>query len=199
MSRENQICAVIDAQGFFINKKFYPREVSIVNAEYQLCFEIIPIISLDTKINYLAHFNKQSQELHGIPMAQVINKDSKTVFSISKLRHIIEEIYLRLRTEEKNLFAVKNQQMAGLLTEYQIPFFNLEKEEVGGEVCPTLTVFDKFSNSIYCAIHAKLAPKKNKSNHRCAMRKSKMIWDWLTRKANSDLLLDEILHVTESM
>ena len=198
MTRENQVCAVIDSQGFFIHKKFYPRELSIVNNEYKLCFEIVPNISLDNRINYLGHFNKQTQELHGIPINRVIRSECKSVISILKFRQFIEEIYLRLRTDEKPLFAVKNQQMAVLLKEFEIPFLNLEKESVGGEICPTLSAFDSFGVSIYCPLHAKVMPKKNNQKHRCALRKSKAIWDWLTRKVNSDLLLDEIFPITES-
>ena len=198
MRREKEICAIIDAQGFFIRKTFYPREISIVNNEYQICFEILPEINVDTKVDNFKQFSIQQHQLHGIPVQQLLEEKTKRVFCCSQLRQIVEEIYFRVRTENKKLLGVKNQQVATLLKEYQIPFFNFETEEVGGEVCPTLSTFDKFSTSIFCPLHAVLKRKLNEQYHRCALRKASMIWDWLDRKINSDLLVDEILRQSES-
>lgn len=192
MSRSNQICAIIDVQGFFVQKTFFPREISIVNNEYQICLEIVPEIDSDILTTFTKQFTFQQYQLHGIPVEKVLHGKTKKIYHISQLRRIVEEVYYRVRTEDKNLLGVKNQQVVSLLKEYQIPFFNFEVEEVGGEICPTLNLFDKFKKSIYCLLHAELKPRLVEVNHRCALRKAHAIWDWLTRKLNSDRLLDEI-------
>ena len=192
MSRAKQICAIIDVQGFFVQKKFYPRELSIVNSEYNICFEIVPEVNIDTKLDFFKHFSCQQFQLHGIPIEKVLEDKTKKVFHASHLKKIVEEIYFRVRTEEKKLLGVKNQQVANLLKEFEIPFFNLESEAVGGEICPTLSIFDKFRFSKYCILHASLKRKFNETVHRCALRKASTIWDWLKCKLDSDLLVDEI-------
>ena len=192
MSRPKQICAVIDVQGFFVQKKFYPREISIVNNEHKICFEIVPDINVDTKLDYFKYFKFQQHQLHGIPLEKVLDDKTKKVFHASQMKKIVEEIYFRVRTEERKLFGVKNQQVANLLKEFEIPYFNFESEEVGGEICPPLSIFDKFKSSKYCLLHATLKCKFNENIHRCALRKALLIWDWLNCKVDSDLLVDEI-------
>ena len=196
MKRESQICAIIDFQGFFIQRRFYPRELSIVNDEYQLCFEVLPEISSEIKLNNFKHFSYQQHQLHGIPLEKVLSEKTKKIIPLSQLRQLIEEIYFRVRSEDKKLLGVKNQQVGLLLKEYQIPFFNFEAEEVGGEICPALAVFEKFKFSTYCLLHSSLKRKFNES-HRCALRKSQAIWSWLTVKLRSDFLVDEIFTQTE--
>ena len=208
MNNPNHICAIIDAQGFFVQNKFYPREVSIVNDEYQLCFEIIPNISLDTKLNCYSQFSFQQKKLHGIPLSQVLPNTSKNVFEIRYLKNIIEYIYMSIRNEKKFLLGVKNTQLKNMLEEYRIPLYNFEQEEVCGEICPPLAVFEKFKNSIYCSLHAKLVQKKDETTHRCpigiqakyherrprcALRKAWVTWDWLKHKLSSDILFDNII------
>jgi hypothetical protein len=192
MSRSDQICAIIDAQGFFVQKVFYPREISIVNDKYQICFEIVSEIDIKTKIVCFKHFSFQQHQLHGIPINKVLNDKTKKVFPISQLKQIIEEIYYRVRTNELNLFGLKNQQLSTLLSEYGIPFYNFETEEVGGELCPPLAVFDKFKSSIYCLLHANPKCNFDEKIHRCALRKACLIWVWLCRKQVSDDLVDQI-------
>ena len=192
MMKENEICAIIDSQGFFVKNTFFPREISIVNDEYNICFEVIPDIETDFKLKNFKVFSYQQHQLHGIPIESVLSEKSKKIIHIKNLRQLIEGIYFRVRTEEKKLFGVKNLQLAQLLKEYQIPYFNLEQQEVGGELCPTLKEFEKFKISCHCSLHAKLRRKFKEEIHRCAFRKAQAIWDWLTLKLRSDNLLEEI-------
>ena len=193
----NEVCAIIDSQGFFVKNTFFPREISIVNDDYKLCFEVIPDIDKDFKVKNFKNFSYQQHQLHGIPIESVLSEKTKKVIHIDQLRQLIEEIYFRVRTEEKKLVGVKNLQLAILLKEFQIPYFNLETQEVGGEICPTLRDFEKFKISSFCSLHATLRRKFNQDIHRCALRKANAIWDWLSLKLKSDILLEEIFSERE--
>lgn len=183
------ICAVIDAQGFFIGKTFFPREISFVNNEYQLCFEVFTYIPEEFRAKNSKLFYFQEKKLHGIPIRQVLPKKSKKVIEASELEALILSMHLLLSTSEKTLFGVKNQQLAKILEECEIPIFNLEKEEVGGEKCPALPYFDRFKIYYYCRIHQDTSPSLDES-HRCALFKSTAIWDWLNTKHKSDKVYD---------
>src|SRR5882724_2913577 len=141
MEIAKQVCAVVDMQGFFIDKVFYPREFAIVNNEMKLCFEIDCEIQNDLKFKSFRHFSFQQNQIHGIPVEKVLNERTSRVFKISELQTLVYEIYCRFRTEDKSYVAIKNQQLAKLLDEYGIPYLNLERENIGNEICPPLHLF----------------------------------------------------------
>ena len=196
MELAKKICAVIDMQGFFIEKVFYPRELAIVNDKYKLCFEIDCDIPNDLRIKNFKHFSFQQHQIHNIPIEKVIPDKTLRVFKNSQLKHILFDIYCRIRSEDKYLFAIKNQQLAKLLDVYEIPYINLEKVTIGNEICPTLLNFDKYSKHKkgFCLLHFMLNNSAHGINIRCSLRKSEKIWEWLINKIISDQLVSDIFN-----
>lgn len=194
---ENFICAVIDVQGFYIDRKFYPRELAIVNDKLRLCFEIdceFPP-NMNMEYNVLKKFTFQQIHLHGIPMKKVLNDKTSRCFKNKDLKNLVQELYNRVKTEDKFIFATKNQQTSDLLWEYEIPYLDLEKQMVGNEICPTLKDFDKVvgPNNCFCLLHFVLNKPLYNSQFRCALRKSIYIWDWLKYKVESDRFVNDII------
>src|SRR5882757_8071911 len=107
MEKARQVCAILDMQGFQIGKKFFPREIAIVNDYYKLCFEIDSGISQELKVKSFRHFSFQQHNVHGIPVEKVIEEKTKRVFKLVQLNEIILQIYLAVRTVEKSYIAVK--------------------------------------------------------------------------------------------
>ena len=48
----NQIACVVDVQGFIVDKKFYPREIAIVNDIVNVSFNVDPEIQLQNTSEY---------------------------------------------------------------------------------------------------------------------------------------------------
>jgi len=197
MEKERKICAIIDTQGFFVDQVFYPREIAIFNKDIRICVEVYQdrkSFNLDKHRNTL---NYQQHRIHGFPIDSILKPQTKKVIKGSKIKEFIEEIYFRVKSEEKYLFGVKNQQLKKLLIEYQIPYFDLETESVGGEFCPALKVFDKFHHSIFCLVHASIKPVCGDHKLHCALRKAWNIWKWYSIKLNSDTIMKELQQVLQ--
>ena len=192
MSRENQICGVLDVQGFNVGKHFFTRKIGFVNNDYELCFEIKCNINKEVREKNERTLSHQKWQIHGIPINPVLEDCSKRLVDCSKLNNLIEEIYCRVKTENKPLIGIKNHFLAKILDEIEIPYFNFERERIGGESCPPLQLFDRFHKDPFCRLHSVLAPGVLVNHYRCALRKSSNIWEWLENKNKSDIFFDEI-------
>ena len=182
--------AVFDMQGFFVDNTFYPREFAVVNNDIKICFEIDCSISNDVKLQSFRQFSYQQHNIHGISLERVIKKNRK-VIKIENLKNIIKEIYDEISKENnKNIILIKNQQLAKLLDDYEIPYYNLEYNMIANEGCPTLEMFDKMfgRNNSYCLLHCLL----RKSKHvRCSLRKSANIWNWLQQVVSQERFINK--------
>jgi hypothetical protein len=199
MERSEQICAVIDIQGFFVDKVFYPRELAIVNDKYQLCLEIDSQITEENKMSNYRHFSFQTNYIHGIPVDKVIDEKTLRIITIDKLKNFICDLYNLIKTDNKFYFGIKNQQLSKLLDEYELPYVNLETESIGYEYCPTLKLFDSVCNNrhAYCLLHSLLHKTQIDEKIRCSLRKCVNIWNWLSFKLNSDQLVKQIFNLED--
>ena len=195
LEKAMNICAVMDIQGFSIGKSFYPREVAIVSEDLKVCFEIDSQIPKDLKIKSFRSFSFQKHQIHGIPVENVIKERSSQIINLKDLQNFLLEIYCRIRTEEKTLIAIKNQQLAKILNEYNIPYFDLEKEKIGYEICPPLHRFDSFNfrNDYFCLLHFLLNCNSHHLKTRCSLRKSAYIWSWISNKIQSEIIIRDII------
>ncbi len=148
----------------------------------------------EIKLKSFRCFSFQQHQIHGIPIEKVIKEKSNQVFNYKELKSLLFEIYCRLRTEDKTLFAVKNHQLAALLLEYDIPFLDLEKIKVGNEVCPPLHRFESlnFQTNTFCLLHFLLYSSCRQKKIRCSLKKSANIWYWLKTKINTEFILNDI-------
>ena len=190
----NKICAIIDAQGFSFNKKFIPREFSFVCDKFSLCFEIVPDVNNDEKFANFKGFSHQTHYIHGIPLNPVLDDGCKRQIKESQLHQLIEELNWMINPDNEYYLGVKNQQLKDFIAVVDIPLYDLEKIPVGGEMCPSLSMFDKFTTTHYCPLHSRI---RDPRRVRCSIRKCTGIWEWLKNKRASDKIYDQIPFVTD--
>lgn len=185
----------MDLQGFSIGKEFFPRELALVSDDVKICVEIDSKISKDFKIKNFRSLSFQHHQIHGIPVDRVIKEKCFQVIQSEDFKTFLVQIYYRIRGAEKNLIAIKNQQLAKILTECSIPFFDLEKEKICQEVCPPLHRFDKYNyhNNNFCLLHFLCSSYNTKV--RCSLRKVAYIWDWINDRVKTERLLKDIIEI----
>lgn len=184
----NQICAVLDCQGFAVKGKFYPRELSVVALNTEINIEFDTHLRLE---NFSARNQKtlvyQSEKIHGLTLRPVGKaRDSKHI------RTILKGIYDTLHSLEKPLVAVKNQQLAVILRSAGIPFVNLELECKA----PSLKQLDKQNGGFpwICRNHNIVHPKRQVLS--CAERKAVYLWRWVQTEVNISRLCHSFSQLT---
>lgn len=184
----SEVCAVMDMQGYFLNNKFYPRELSLCNEELDICVEInCGLDETDLKsYKLLNNYKFQKYLVHGIPLESIRDKLGLKVTSYRDLDTLITSIYQKVKTKNKCILACKNQQLSKILTKLLIPFINLETTKIEDSVCPKL---EKLDNDVgkglvwFCPLHTCLPnDEESRKKLRCSLRKSRYIWVWLREK-----------------
>ena len=182
------IKAVMDAQGFLLDNKFYPREFSFVCEDFSVCYEVVfdlndYVEDIKQVKRYIKH---QRFKLHGLPLTPLLNPQSEQTISLEKLPEFVEFLYNRVQRSSSSMIATKNDELISFLTGTSIKIFDLNTVPVGSAMCPTYSRLSVFEAN-FCEIHEKVI---NGNQYRCALRKSKIIWNWLNTKKNStDILL----------
>ena len=164
----DKVCAIIDAQGFHANGRFFPREIAIITKNFKMCVE------MDTKLDYI---NLSSSDCR---TNMFIEKHllGMTLRSDSTLNcdNIITKIYQLIADNDKYLFGVKNYQLERILKRLEIPYINLQ--------CPTVVSLDAQYGYWQCDNHTAIP------RGRCALRKCMHILEWMT---SQDTPIFEIL------
>ena len=157
------IIACLDMQGFYVNDKFVPREIALVNDEICARDCIKTGLSLETlseidigRCLYLSH------HFHGLGL-DPSNDDAVT------LEEVLEHIKSYVTPTETNYFGVKNHMLEKLLTDNGIPYLDLN--EIG---CPSVRFLDSMYNQDCNCKHHEKSPV-----YRCALRKCKNLWKWV--------------------
>ncbi len=139
MESLNQICAVVDVQGFATKSHFYPRELSVIGKNIEVNMEF------DTRQNakYLPYAEQktihyQTQKIHGLTLRPSYEARAGLKHA-NRLRRVLWRIYKSVVTEDKPYFGCKNQQLAEILEEEGIPFIDLDS------VAPRLRDLDKLN------------------------------------------------------
>ena len=169
-----QICAVIDVQGFQFSDRFVPREVAIISDK------ISQVMELDTKINW-RELNEQdravvlysTQEIHGLHFNPFNPKDSCFLYTSNEIGKIINIWYDMIATESKPLFAFKNQQLGKILSELEIPSFDLDDPALN--IPPYEKIKEHFGDNYLCGIH-KRPPTHKRFILNCAYRKANQLY-----------------------
>ena len=138
------ICAVIDAQGFYLDNRFYPREFSFLCDDVLVNYEVISNMDIDTKINNFGVLANQKRRLHGLSIEPKLADKTHRVILEADIRKLLCELYREVMKDDKSSIAIKNKQLLSYLSDVSIPFYDLEQLEVGNEKCPTLAAFDRF-------------------------------------------------------
>ncbi|RWS00495.1 uncharacterized protein B4U79_16862, partial [Dinothrombium tinctorium] len=176
LSSLNEICFILDVQGFHIRNTFYARELAFVNNGGSF------VIEFDTGLNpvdltpeELTSINYVQKFLHGLSLRAHRVGSSLKNLSSSCLRCVCKYIYDKFRSQNKWKVGVKNFHLKKILDEENIPYVDLDDEIYH---CPKLATLDAFygSNKWTCAYH-KLYARSNEC--RCALRKGTYLQRWI--------------------
>lgn len=187
-----KISAILDIQGYSIEDKFFPREISIVNDEYELCYEVLHVFDEEFRISHHKQINFHKNYIHGLPLHRILPINTKRIINSDELTQFFDFISSIFNINESSI-GVKNQQVVNYLKDFNIVCIDLEKQNIGGEFCPPQTLFRK---KTYCPLHNRITHKPFSGEYRCAIKKAKSIWDWYKNKAKSDIIYDGFLEQT---
>ena len=167
----DKICAVVDAQGFYIRNQFLAREVAFVSDTLSHCQEFNPNIKwgeLNLKESKTVRVTRA--RVHGFSLNAYRNK-LNIVPESSLMIHYIQQFHKLLASEEKPYFGVKNIKLKEVLENAGIPVCDLGLPEFG---MPSVTKIEKMYNSDWiCAYHTEADAQ------RCALRKCYNLWRYI--------------------
>ena len=171
MDKLLQVCAVIDAQGFTVDKVFHPREVSIISDQFKqsrllntgLSYKIMT--AKDRRAN-----NYVSNNLLGLSFGNTNNYGLN--WFIDDANQVISAMYGSAKTENRQYVAIKNHQMITTLEKCSIPYINLE--DFG---CPKMDLLKLIYDTKYCNFHDREVP--NEDLLICAEQKVVCLWKWI--------------------
>ncbi|KAJ7390783.1 hypothetical protein OS493_022341 [Desmophyllum pertusum] len=161
------VCLIIDFEGYFINKKFYTRELGWTNWQgnfgckhYQQPFRWKTLNQIDRQTaRYVYHC------IHGLPFEDDPQENAR---HLENLKGDVLEIYQQSHSPERFLVGYKGGHMEkNLLKELDLPAINLE--HCG---CPKFEKLDFFTIQD-CGQH-----KKQALGH-CAMVETQSFWQWM--------------------
>jgi hypothetical protein len=171
MEKINEICGVIDAQGFTVNGEFYIREISVVSdflKQTELCNTNLkyPDMSKKDRKNNLYVANN----ILGLSLG---NQKDDLPRGIEHGNHKVLIMYEKIRTPNRPYVAVKNDQIIEELEKWGIPYMN-----IGDYGCPKIEDLVKVFKPKPCHFHERSIPDRRK--FRCAEQKCQLIWKWIT-------------------
>lgn len=173
----SNIRGALDAQGFYINKKFYPAEIclccdGILSPRYLTPFPIISVSSRDfNTINYATRY------IHGMEfeLSNRVNYD-KTV-------KILREWAKKLEPGEK--FLIKNNQLQYLLEKFKIPFVTSD------EIPPTKELLELLPEDLGGdEIDGRTCQHRlyiGKDVPRCALKKAQALYKWYKKQLKQNI------------
>jgi hypothetical protein len=174
------ITAVIDAQGFYINKEFVPVEVAVVSKGYSACWPL----STKYNLNRLSSKDRRNavfvtNSIHGLPLS-IPGCDFLCKYSSSDIKALLVRIFMKLSLDNPNvIFGCKNTLLLRLLDECSLKCVDLSNRKY---FIPTLKQLDDESKSEpwFCSYHSQLPCDANtRRMFRCSFRKCQRIWQWL--------------------
>ena len=167
----NKVCAIIDAQGFVMDGKFFPRVISVISNSFKqtvLCDSGLrrSFLTVQDRItnNYISNnIIGLSMGNHDLGMKHKMSDDGYQV---------IYNIYDMVKTNKKKYIAISNDQIEEILRYWQIPYIKLQ--DCG---CPGIEKLRKLYPMNICHFHNRAVPDRKKL--RCAEEKCEMVWQWL--------------------
>ena len=179
----SSVCAVVDCQGFQFKDRFVPKEVAIISENLSQCQELDMdklwrVLSLEDQkvciyttkfINGLHHYPFNPREFSYITKAENIGQ-------------VLCTWYQMVASQDKPLFAFKNQQLGKILNDLDIPSLNLDSIKN----FPTVEqIQTKYGDNYLCAYH-KRPSKTSNVLLTCAYRKSAQIYREINEIVSAD-------------
>jgi len=161
----DQLCAIIDAQGFTKGNKFYPRVIAVAFpfSEKILCWDVetgLDFKSLNSKDritnNYIRHYTGLDIKAPD----DAIAKDKVNVF--------LAMLYEQCKYGDQIYFGIKNPQFGNLLNYLHIPTLEIE--------CPSTSALGRYYDIKRCDRHTE------NPEGACSVRKVELIKEYLDDK-----------------
>jgi hypothetical protein len=175
----DKICAVVDAQGFYIKNQFFPREVAFTSESLSHCQEFNPNINWFSITQNEKHLIKHLRDkIHGFTLNTFKSKEPIIPLSESYIEYL-KSFYNIFATEEKPYFGVKNLHVKDDLIKAGIPVIDLSNPELE---FPNITSIERYynNNTWICAYHTE--DTQGYKKFRCALRKCHNLWMYLNDK-----------------
>jgi hypothetical protein len=181
----NEICAIVDIQGFNFKDRFVARELAICSDVITQCQELNPKI-------YWRSLTPEEQELikhttkfvNGLYYAPFNPVEHAFLPHSDDVGVLLKSYYDLIASPEKPKFAFKNQFLKPILEKENIPYIDLDDLQYN---IPSInTIENIFGNNYACGYHKK--PPRDGSNiaYRCAYRKTNHLWRYLKNKENTE-------------
>lgn len=172
-----KVNAIVEAEGFFIRKNFYIREIAIVNEKVRICQEF----DLNVYWETLEEEDQRSAYtltnlIHGLTLNP---KSPQLAIKHDNLKTYTQQIYDLLYDENRPFWGCKNPHLGVVLEEFGIPLLDLRDPEFN---CPSFKTLD-INQMNPCPLHLKprLTNYKNKRRkYLCELKKGHLLWEWLT-------------------
>lgn len=162
------IVGVIDAQGYYVNNRFYPVELAAVGDGFSYTYRLSANLNfnkMNSRDQNQCRYVKNN--IHGISLYSP--EHSYTSDDVDKL---ILSIHLKLeqRFKKEVLLGCKNNQLAAVMDKLTINYVNLTN-------IPSLKELDKLYGyqPWFCSYHTYLPAKYL----RCSLRKCAYMWKWV--------------------
>lgn len=123
----DKVCFVVDAQGFFVENKFFPRELGVAGDDLPIYFTFdLPLKKLNDIDQKTVYFCEKM--VHGIPWFSKPKKpDSLPVDVFDK---ILIHLYRKYRKNKTDMVGVRNGHLKEILEKLKIPIYDMEQETV---------------------------------------------------------------------
>ena len=179
-----EICAVIDAQGFIFKDRFIAREVAIISEYLSQCQELNPQIEwsklTEEEKDIIQYSTKQ---IHGLHFCPFNPREHAFIPNSNEIDSIIKVWYEMVVTPEKTIIAYKNYNIGEILDKLQIPSLNLDDPKFHFPTVKQLKI--KYGNNYLCAYHKRPVPG-SKIYLTCAYRKANQIYREIKERMNDE-------------
>ena len=166
----DKLCAIIDAQGFIVNGKFYIRELAFtkMNSSTVHCWNVEIPINFEKLINKDKITNDYiRRNISGLPFN--ISSDVSNYIKYEKLNAFIGYLYNKSCSLDCKYFGIKNPQLAEMFIGLDIPFISLDDD------IPTVRKLHKFYRmTVFCPKHTE------NIRGTCSAQKVDHIKKWIT-------------------
>jgi hypothetical protein len=165
------VFAVIDAQAFYINKEFMPRELAIAPIERDIIqsWEV----RMPVKYNSLAEEDKKVNdfimEYTGLPFDLEVTDESSHL-AIDKVKLMLVLLHNKYSCDCKPNFGIRNYQLGHYLASIGLPFVEIQ--------CNSIYTLGKLYKRKFCERHV------FKSDGMCAVNKVNILKNWILDNKN---------------
>lgn len=160
----NEVCFVIDVQGFGIREGFFPRELAIRGSKGVIFYTFdLPYKKFNKTdkrtVKYCAKF------IHGISWSQELLVNS---LPVSTFKELVSHLYGKFSSNEKPLVGVRNGYMRRILEDLGIPVYDMQSLNI------------EIEDLACCTFH--------KFQKRCAINKVMNLYNYIENAFNENLV-----------